>query len=63
MNTLIAVLPSCSSFLPIGVMFMTASYVVEVGDDFDTVFKLGKFTAVVVSGYVFLCCFFHCIAL
>ncbi|XP_062281881.1 excitatory amino acid transporter 3-like [Scomber scombrus] len=37
-------------FLPVGVMFMTASYVVEVGDDFETVFKLGKFTAVVISG-------------
>ncbi|XP_070710472.1 excitatory amino acid transporter 3-like [Pempheris klunzingeri] len=37
-------------FLPLGVLFMTASYVVEVGDNWDTVFKLGKFTAVVVCG-------------
>lgn len=49
------VFPSCSSFLPVGVLFMTASYVVEVGDDWETVFKLGKFAAVVVSGYVLLC--------
>lgn len=65
-NKLIAALPSCSSFLPVGVMFMTASYVVEVGDDFETVFKLGKFTAVVICGYVMLvwffryAVFFHC---
>ncbi|XP_067440778.1 excitatory amino acid transporter 3-like [Thunnus thynnus] len=39
-------------FLPIGVLFMTASYVVEVGDDWETVFKMGKFTAVVVCGLI-----------
>ncbi|GAA6233646.1 excitatory amino acid transporter 3-like isoform X1 [Lates japonicus] len=37
-------------FLPIGVLFMTASYVVEVGDNWETVLKLGKFMLVVVSG-------------
>uniref|UniRef100_A0A3B4UV74 Amino acid transporter n=1 Tax=Seriola dumerili TaxID=41447 RepID=A0A3B4UV74_SERDU len=37
-------------FMPIGVMFMTASYVVEVSDNWETVFKLGMFVAVVISG-------------
>ncbi|XP_033933744.2 excitatory amino acid transporter 3-like [Pseudochaenichthys georgianus] len=37
------------SFMPLGVLSMTTSYVVEVGD-WETVFKLGKFTAVVVFG-------------
>ncbi|KAK5900107.1 hypothetical protein CesoFtcFv8_009513 [Champsocephalus esox] len=37
------------SFMPLGVLSMTTSYVVEVGD-WDTVFKLGKFTAVVFFG-------------
>lgn len=40
------------SFLPIGVMFMTASYIIEVGEKWDAVLKLGKFTAVVITGYV-----------
>uniref|UniRef100_I3J6C4 Amino acid transporter n=2 Tax=Oreochromis niloticus TaxID=8128 RepID=I3J6C4_ORENI len=37
-------------FVPIGVMFMTASYVIEVGEKWDAVLKLGKFTAVVITG-------------
>ncbi|XP_071361487.1 excitatory amino acid transporter 3-like isoform X2 [Trachinotus anak] len=37
-------------FLPIGVLFMTASYVVEVADNWETVTKLGMFMAVVISG-------------
>ncbi|KAM7418571.1 hypothetical protein PAMA_015943 [Pampus argenteus] len=37
-------------FLPIGVLFMTASYVIEVGNNWKTVIKLGKFMALVVSG-------------
>lgn len=41
-----------SSFLPIGVLFMTASYVMDVSDNWDTVIKLGMFVAVVMSGYV-----------
>ncbi|XP_072230088.1 excitatory amino acid transporter 3-like [Leuresthes tenuis] len=37
-------------YLPIGVMFLTASFVVEIADDWETVLHLGKFTAVVISG-------------
>ncbi|XP_045903953.1 excitatory amino acid transporter 3-like isoform X1 [Micropterus dolomieu] len=37
-------------FLPVGVLFMTASYVVEVGENWQTLLKLVKFTAVVISG-------------
>lgn len=33
-------------------MFMTASYVTEAGEKWDAVLKLGKFTAVVITGYV-----------
>ncbi|XP_070688427.1 excitatory amino acid transporter 3-like [Pempheris klunzingeri] len=36
-------------YWPIGVLFMSASYVVEI-DDWGTVYKLGKFMAVVVIG-------------
>ncbi|XP_044045976.1 excitatory amino acid transporter 3-like isoform X2 [Siniperca chuatsi] len=39
-------------FLPIAVLFMTASYIVEVGDNWGTVVKLGKFIAVVVCGLI-----------
>lgn len=46
-----------SSFLPVGVLFMTASYIVEVGDNWETLIKMGKFILVVVSGYVVLCTF------
>ncbi|KAF3851821.1 hypothetical protein F7725_005176, partial [Dissostichus mawsoni] len=41
---------AAKNFMPLGVLSMTTSYVVEVGD-WETVFKLGKFTAVVVFGY------------
>ncbi|XP_040892405.1 excitatory amino acid transporter 3-like [Toxotes jaculatrix] len=37
-------------FLPVGVLFMTASYVADVGDNWETALKLGKFVGVVVSG-------------
>ncbi|XP_059196040.1 excitatory amino acid transporter 3-like [Centropristis striata] len=40
------------SYMPIGVLFMTASYVVEVGDNWETVYKLGMFTAVVIVGLI-----------
>ena len=33
-------------------MFLTASFVVEIADDWETVVHLGKFIAVVISGYV-----------
>ncbi|XP_054460656.1 excitatory amino acid transporter 3-like [Anoplopoma fimbria] len=46
------VVRSIIGFLPIGVLFMTASYIVEVGDNFETVFKLGKFMAVVIIGLI-----------
>ncbi|XP_051240450.1 excitatory amino acid transporter 3-like [Dicentrarchus labrax] len=39
-------------FLPLGVLFMTASYILEVGDNWETFFQLGKFMAVVVSGLI-----------
>ncbi|XP_070782800.1 excitatory amino acid transporter 3-like [Enoplosus armatus] len=38
------------SLLPVGVLFMTASYVFEVGDNWEIVLKLVKYAAVVVSG-------------
>ncbi|KAK5866627.1 hypothetical protein PBY51_020803 [Eleginops maclovinus] len=38
------------SFMPLGVLSMTTSYVVEVGDNWETVFKLVKFMAAVVFG-------------
>ncbi|KAG7245206.1 hypothetical protein INR49_023772, partial [Caranx melampygus] len=37
-------------FLPIGVLFMTASYVLKVSDNWETVIKLGMFVAVVMIG-------------
>ncbi|XP_047434500.1 excitatory amino acid transporter 3-like [Mugil cephalus] len=38
--------------LPVGVLFMTASYVVEVGDNWETVVKLLSFMAVVFVGLI-----------
>ncbi|XP_039656703.1 excitatory amino acid transporter 3-like [Perca fluviatilis] len=40
-------------YLPVGLMFMTASNVVE-NYDWETIFKLGMFVLVVVIGYVYL---------
>ncbi|XP_035515447.1 excitatory amino acid transporter 3-like [Morone saxatilis] len=39
-------------FLPVGVLFMTAGYILEIGDNWETIFQLGKFMAVVVSGLI-----------
>lgn len=39
---------------------MTASYVMEVSDYLDTLIKLGKFVAVVMSGYVSFFFLFVC---
>ena len=39
------------SYLPVGVLFMIASHVVEV-HDWESTVKLGMFSAVVVLGYV-----------
>ncbi|XP_034733659.1 excitatory amino acid transporter 3-like [Etheostoma cragini] len=39
-------------FLPIGLFFMTASYVIDVWDKYETVFSLLMFIAVVVSGLI-----------
>ncbi|KAF1395615.1 hypothetical protein PFLUV_G00013440 [Perca fluviatilis] len=40
-------------FLPIGLFFMTAGYVIEVWDKYETVFGLLMFIAVVVGGHIF----------
>lgn len=39
--------------MPLGVLFMTTSHIIEV-DVWETSFSLGKFIAVVVVGYIVL---------
>lgn len=43
----------CFRFLPFGVLFMIAEHVVEV-HHWQTIMQLGKFMAVVISGWVFI---------
>lgn len=46
-------LVSVFRYLPIGVLFMVTSHVVEV-EDWETALSLGKFMGVVIFGYVHL---------